>query len=62
MGTFGAVFGVFFGVLGAIFGAIFGFFGWLFDNIFDWNHHVNICTVLLITVLVIVLSRNKKIK
>jgi hypothetical protein len=65
MGVFGVVFGAFFGLIGGLFGAILGFLGWMFDSIFGWNHHFhffnfNICSVLLITVVVLLLAHNRK--
>jgi hypothetical protein len=42
-------------------------FEWIFGGIFNWNHHVgffhfNFCAALLLIVLVLVLSRNRRIK
>lgn len=64
IGVFGAVFGAFFGILGGIFGALFGGIGWLFDGLFSWPHHfgffhTNFCTIAVIVLLVVILSRNK---
>jgi hypothetical protein len=64
VGVFGAVFGVIFGIIGGVIGGIFGFFGWLFDGIFNWHHgfdffDFDICTALILVILVVWLARNK---
>jgi hypothetical protein len=61
MGVFGAIFGVFFGLIGSV----FSFIGWIFESIFGWGNHSfhffngNVCSVLLIILLVVALSRNR---
>jgi hypothetical protein len=63
-GVIGGVFGAMIGVVGAIFGAIFGTIGWIFEGISDWDHNfgffnLNFCTIALLIVLVLVLSKNR---
>jgi hypothetical protein len=67
MGVFGIVFGALFGMIGGIIGGIFGFFNWIFGGIFNWDHHYgffhfNFCAAAFIVILVLVLSRNRRIK
>jgi hypothetical protein len=62
-GIFGAVFGVIAGIFGAIFGLIGGIFGWMFD--WNWPFHGffrwNLVSILLIALVVVLISRSKKI-
>lgn len=61
----GGVFGIIGGIFGAVFGAIFGILGGLFGWMFNWHwpffFHWNACTVILIAVVVLLLTRSRKI-
>jgi len=62
-GIFGAAIGIIAGVFGAVFGAMGGLFGWLFDwhwpfgGFFQWN----IFTIFFIVLVVVLISRSRKI-
>lgn len=62
-GLFGAVVGIFAGIVGAIAGIAGGIFGWFFgwdwpfSNFFHWNTF----TIVAIALIVVLLSRSKKI-
>ena len=61
-GVFGAVIGIFAGVFGAIFGIIGGLFGWIFDwHPFTPFSHWPIFTILAIALVVVLISRSRKI-
>ena|SRR5688572_5959348 len=63
VGIFGAVIGIIAGVFGAIFGAIGGIFGWLFDWSWPFNgfFHWNIFSILIIVLIVVLISRSRRI-
>jgi hypothetical protein len=63
VGIFGAVIGIIAGVFGAIFGAIGGIFGWLFDWSWPFNgfFHWNIFSILIIALIVVLISRSRRI-
>jgi hypothetical protein len=62
-GVFGAVFGIIGAIFGGIFGAIGGIFGWLFnwDSPFGGFFHWNIFTVLFVVLIVLLISRSRRI-
>ena len=63
IGIFGAVIGVIAGVFGAILGAIGGIFGWFFDWSWPFNgfFHWNIFGILIIALVVVLISRSRRI-
>jgi hypothetical protein len=63
VGIFGAMIGVIAGVFGAIFGVIGGIFGWFFDWSWPFNgfFHWNIFSILIIALIVVLISRSRRI-
>jgi len=61
----GGVFGIIGGIFGALFGALFGVLGGLFGWMFHWHwpffFHWNAFTVIAIAIIVVLISRSRKI-